>query len=760
MKFNAFSSMAPIRVTAKEYSIEGLSNRLEIGDRYREVRRLCWGFPKVCLAVPYKGATGVLVFGRAPLEVKVGNLKAVFVREKKVDTKEPAMREALREAIGAILDNRIKKMGFKRFRGFFVARDYTLVDAEEGPPLRVYGSGARRSVEILESGYSLIWIDPKARVELTAGDYISWALKLGMGEDIIEGELLGTRVAVAPFLSSGKLVCIEWGREAGSVTVDGGSGLVDYWKSKYGHIIGPEETPILKVKLSNGLELLYPPSRVYLSIKGESIPQKARSEFVYPSVVRVRKTLDFAAQLFKDELSLGDSRVGFFSNFSTTEYLTRLGKIVGGGRLERPTLRMGEGTTKNPLDLKKLGPYSGPKNIPIVYVFPKGVLDIGRLHESLNKYSRELGIGSLGRVGEVEILGPSGALTWNDYWRAAKTASRKLKEYEGRRGKNGMGEGVVLSVLKGIDEVYAGSKSGAHSQSMRIQNLRLPTAWGIIRGKYFMAYNLLTQIYLKSLISGEALWVLSKPAGGVEGTAYIGYDVSRRIDKETGMRREAAATACLVDGQGRYLMSRFYSSQRGEDIDAQTANQLIFEAADEAYRNFKKLGKEFRRLVIFKDGIIKPRAIANIKEGAIKAAKAITTDPELPQEITIELIGVVKRGIERMYSKEGYNVEEGSYVLFTDNSALLVSSDLGRAMTRVTAQTTRIEPKFRITVKDGNVAEEKNDIEGVLREFYDLTSLDWASLYHMPKLPIVLRIVQALGEQYTMNIPEPVYSPL
>ena len=759
MKFNAFSSMGPIQVIAREYSIEGLSDLLETGERYRKVRRLCWGFPRSCIAVPYMGATKILAFGRSPLEVKAGNLKAVFTCEKKVNTKEPAMREALREAIGVILDNRIKKMGFKRFRGFFVAGNYAVVETDEGPPLRVYGSGARKTVEILDDGYSLIWIDPKARVELTAGDYISWALKFGLAEESIEDELLGTRVTVAPFLSSGKIVGIEWGQKAGNVTLEGGIGLVDYWKSKHGHMVNPEETPIIKVKLSNGLELLYPPSKVYLSIKGESIPQEARSEFAYPSVVRVRKTLDFAAQLFKDEFSLGDSKIGFYSNFSTAEYLKRLGKIVGEGKLQRPELRMGMGTTKTPLDLKRLGPYSGPKNIPIAYVMPKGALDIGRLHESLNKYAEDLRIGSLEKAGMVEIRGPSGSLTWNDYWRAAKTASRILREYESRRGK-GTGEGMVLSILKGLAEVYAGSKSGAHSQSMRIQNLRLSTAWKIIQGKYFMAYNLLTQIYTKSLVGGEALWILSKPAGGMEGTAYIGYDVSRRIDKETGMKREAAATACLVDGQGRYLMSRFYSSQRGEDLDAQAANQLIFEAADEAYRNFQQLGKEFRRLVIFKDGVIKPMAAAKIKEGAIKAGKAITKDPELPQEITIELVGVVKRGIERMYSKEGYNVEEGSYALLSDNTALLVSSSLGRLMTRVTAQTTRIEPKFRITVRDGDVIEEKTDIERILREFYDLTSLDWASLYHMPKLPIVLRIVQALGEQYTMNIPEPVYSPL
>lgn len=758
MKFNAFSSMAPIDVTAREYNIEGLSDHLGVGDRYREVRRLCRSFPRSCTAVPYKGATGILAFGKAPLEVGHGKLKAVSIRDKKADTRDPAVREALRDAIGTLLDNRIKRMGFKRFRAFFVTPDYALVETEEGPPLRVYGSGARKSVEILENGYALIWIDPKARVELRAGDYISWALDLGMEEDSIEGELLSTRVTVAPYLSPGKLIGVEWRQRAGDVTVEGGVTLVDYWKTKHGHMIDPAETPILRVKLSNELELLYPPSRVYLSIRGESIPREARGEFIYPSVVRVGKTLDFAAHLFEDELPLDDSKVGFLSNFSTAEYLKRLGKIAGGGKLERPMLRMGKGTTKAPMDLKRLRPYSGTKEIPIVYVLPKRALSVRKLHEALNKYSQELGIGSLDIVGEVEMPEASGALTWNDYWKAAKTASRKLQEHRDQRGIDG--EGVVLSVLKGPPEVYSGSKSGAHSQSMRVQNLKLPTAWEIIKGKYYMAYNLLTQIYTKSLVRGEALWVLSRPAGDMEGTAYIGYDVSRRVDKETGMKREAAATACLVDGQGRYLLNRFYSSQRGEDIDAQTANQLIFEAADEAIRNFRRLGKEFKRLVIFKDGIIKPAAVASIKEGAIKAAKGITTGPELPREIAIEFVGVVKRGVERMYTKKGYNVEEGSYVLFSDNTALLVSSDLGKSAARVTAQTTRIEPKFKITVRNGEVTEEEADIEGILNEFYDLTSLDWASLYRMPRLPIVLRIVQALGEQYTMNISEPIYSPL
>ena len=186
---------------------------------------------------------------------------------------------------------------------------------------------------------------------------------------------------------------------------------------------------------------------------------------------------------------------------------------------------------------------------------------------------------------------------------------------------------------------------------------------------------------------------------------------------------------------------------------------MVFEVTGEAHRTFMDRDQIFRRLVIFKDGVIRNNEKENIKAGVSQAINDMIPKATMPDEVEVDLIAVVKSGIERLYENSGYNPEDGVYAIFYDNVAIVATSNLGKRSGSVTVQTTRLEPMFK-AMETGMLDGSEIDIKRIIHEFSDLCNLDWASLWKQPKYPIVLRLVQRLGEQYTLDISDPSYLPL
>lgn len=161
-------------------------------------------------------------------------------------------------------------------------------------------------------------------------------------------------------------------------------------------------------------------------------------------------------------------------------------------------------------------------------------------------------------------------------------------------------------------------------------------------------------------------------------------------------------------------------------------------------------GNAFRRLVTYKDGPMRDAERSFITAAAEEVRDEFRQETDV--EVQVDLVAVPKTGIERLFLRRGRelgNPERGTYVLLPGNRALLVSS----APRFGTADP--IHVNYEAAVGDRPTA-----MTTIVSEFFDLTNLDWRSVYQQPKTPLPLQLVQSLGELLTLDIESPSCIPL
>ncbi len=773
MKLNCFISNESLNgIDAAIYSIQGLDERMSPNERHKIAWRVSRSFPDQS-CVPFHDGHEIFVLGEGPPEVQHGNHSAKLTESIKIDTTKADHRTALSKILNEHLRHTMRKQGYDHDYGTFIPKKPTIVRLDSGEPLQLYRDGCKYQVDVLENGHFLVWIDPKSRIKQSALEYIPWKIQK-MRKLEVENQLKDVKVQVEPYNMRGRIESISWDptpstyRFSASSGMHGNDGLStislrEYWQKKHRISISETDAPIIMVRLWGKQHAVpYPPSKVYLPTRNKSLPNRIRNSFSMPSQDRVRKTQIIASVMLDHEFNLDNHSLTFDLSMTSVHRLQKMGKVMRSGIVPKPAFLMG-GTklAQNPWDIKKFGPFSKPRHIPIYYVLPDGArLDLGAFHEELNQAMAALHLGSLQHAGFHRVSFAGSKPTRNDYWDTVREVCRQLTKQEVPQAPEGIESGrtIILSILPGKDSnAYAGGKQAAHKDDQVIQDITMRTAEMIVNGKRFMAENTVIQLYLKCLNRGEAPWILEQPAGRAKGTAYLGYDVSRRFDEEGGVRKESAATISMVDGLGRHILNQIHTTQTGEKLDENTANQIIFDVSREAKDTFEDYGTEFNRLVIFKDGIIRRGEVTTIQRGVLSAVEDMLPKTSMPDRITIELVSVVKSSIERLYEDNGDNVGDGVFVVFSDGSAVVANSHLGNKGARVTVKPTRIEQKFRIT-EQGEMKIPLMQVNQLVHEFCDLCNLDWASIYHQPKYPIVLQLVQSLGEQYTLDIStQPIY---
>ncbi len=765
MKMNCFASkesLTDLQVTF--YSISGIGDEVGKTDRYRKAWRLCRSFDKKT-AVPCKGAEEIMIVGDGPEKVKTEDILAIKIEKKDLDMKDTLMRSGIEKIINQKIDSKMYYSGYSKENNIYIPNKAKTVKTEDGRPFLVYENGCRYQIELLPTGYILVWIDPKGRIKQRASDVIDWMDKFS-DKSSIEERIIGEKVKVEPYSTTGEIKGIKWDKTVSSVKIpvselskDYGKDeltLKEYWQEERNTQLKDDEGPILEIKLnSREKHLSYPPSQVYITTQRKSIPKKIRKEFAYPSVKRVGKTERLAKTMLGKPINLDDATINFNLNMAPEDRLKEIGKLMEVGKIDEPSFLVGGAKKTDSIqDIKKEGPFSGSKEISIHYVYPEDLnFDIDSLHRGLSKHFKQYNLGRLDMTGGTKVSFTGEDPDRNDYSYATSKAIDEIEKYSDSNP-------IIFSITKGDQGTYAGGKQESHDRDYPIQNITEKNANSIANGYnsgYYKAINTLIQVYLKILDKGEAPWILNSPAGMREGTAYVGYDVSRRQNKEEGKRREAAATVSMVDSLGRHISNKFYNTQSGEKLDKSSAKRLIFDLSRSADKTFAEYGDELKRMVLFKDGTIRNHEKQNVLEGVEESIATILSKPDLPDKIGVELIGVVKSNIERIYQDNGYNPERGRYVIFEDGTGVICSSHLNNKKNReVTVQTTKLEPQFR-TTEDGK---DNVDMKSILKEFSDLCFLDWGSVFHQPKYPIVLKLAQQLGEQYTLNIGDPSYLPL
>lgn len=659
----------------------------------------------------------------------------------------------LERIMSRVLEKSFKQLGYEEYGGTLRRPQYKLVFTQDNSPVRFYLDAFRYSVQVFSDGRLAIWIDLKASWDQPAKEFIDHKLGQGLSEEEVRKIMLEKKmnVALEPGHGEGVLTDLIFHRTADTFILKDDPKrrtLAEYWREEYHRFIPKDDFVIMAKKVGSYRDLAYPASVVHLMVRGESIPSRFMRLLQKPSKERLERIQELVRQINLRSLSLNGNRILFDEKPVDWQNMVHQGKFISVGSREDILLKMTpEHSSVDSRDIMKFGPYSGPKKINIALAIPSGFKDLCHPFIAvLKKYFESFKMGEINLMDVFEIQ----KLTPMSYWEKGYEIGRY---FDMKKDKNKICL-VVLPERGGVGTEYFEFRRGIgrakELSSKAVQTLLPDTVKDVINEKdRNLIGNILVQLYLKTLDRGEAVWLLNKPAGDSYNTCYMGYDVSRiseRIFDPTAKtwireKKEAAAYAAVCDSYGRVIECRSLYAQRGEMLTPDDVLRLLYETLHECKTAMKEYyNEDFNRLVVYRDGSIKTTDLRMMELGIQKTFDAIR---DKYSSLTVDVVAVIKTGIERIFDNDGTNPIIGQYVVLDDYNALLCTSDMKNRSEYVSAKPIKLNYALSKSLDGQN---HRSKMEKVAHEFIDLTKLYWVSLVHSPKLALPLILVQQIGK--------------
>ena len=609
------------------------------------------------------------------------------------------------------------------------------------------------SVEVLEDGRVGIWIDPTTRWKQSVNDFIEWCQTNNKFTREYVREYLIGKTVMCPSVNSGRyfraeIVDVNFRPINKFEIILNGTkmSVYDYWtKHSDEHkkwlrrnniALNPEEFPTITVQIPNmSIRPSFPPSllQVIINIDDPLLPDGVLEEKkILNPRGRIRKTFDLFDELLSEGLVIWDNSLNFTKELIewTKPENRKYGRILP---LKSPSLLFGNkkvGKADSPWRdpnikflLSKYGPVTKKEKVKIIYILPDELVNrLDEFNKRLNKISKTLNLCDfiLDKYEVVDRYHP------DRYLRVCKKLGNELEK-----------EDVIVVVVlppENITKAYYSAKRGLGLYQVKSQMIRYQIFNSCLKmSKTSILDNLAVQIYDKSLKSGESIWHLSKPAGGVDPNKiiyFMGFDISRSPEK----RKEAAAYAAICDSYGRILYRKAIDSHKGEKIQAKVLSDWFFDVASSTFDETKQT-KKIDELILFKDGPIPSNQLIDYRNGSIDAKERLIEERIMDKSSNIRIVSVVKRGPYRIYGKEEYDYKtQNTGLIRNDKEALIVTTPGFQG----TPSTLKLRIEFQI--------KEDMNIEELLKIFNDLRYLDWSSLYKQPKTILPLHIVQNLAK--------------
>jgi hypothetical protein len=245
-------------------------------------------------------------------------------------------------------------------------------------------------------------------------------------------------------------------------------------------------------------------------------------------------------------------------------------------------------------------------------------------------------------------------------------------------------------------------------------------------------------------------------------TCYAYHDVSRRPDKKSA----ATAYSATTDSYGRYIATGAQPTG-GEKLTSSVFHEILTELLRKVsafHRRQESKGEKefhFKRLVFAKDGKIDWKEQKMMKEvlregvpseGKRPISDILSEDSLLPDDMVIDVVSVNKSPNKRVFTRKGNNFENvsgGSAMLYSDDRGLLVSHKPSQG----TAKPLEITAKDHVSLNRDDVP--KPSAEHLLREYYNLSYLNWSSIFNQGKYALPQILTQNLGENLSAGIDVP-----
>ena len=541
----------------------------------------------------------------------------------------------------------------------------------------------------------------------------------------------------------------------------------EYWKKKHDIDFVDDDEEMLDIYIPDyDMELPYPASCVFGSFsRGRSLPDnlkkgpKKRVSEAAQAIDRYFDSMNFAGR----EANLSKLTTAQELGYDTPSFGSAYDFDVRLGGDQRTSV---DGIHKI---LKQKGPYAGDVDGEYVVITPEDSREIRDGFEELASIYNQLNLGSIERC---ERVGDDGIIEVGS--KNSNTYANRITEVRDELDAIDT-DLIAFVVLPGFDQdVYFQARgklferlfgnNPVPAQAIQYKNVvKLANDNG-----YFIGVNTASQVYVKLGKVGSAVWILDEPADahvpGVEpgSTCYAYHDVSRRPDKKSA----ATAYSATTDSYGRYIATGAQPTG-GEKLTDENFHDILNELLRKVsafHRRQETSGEKefhFKRLVFAKDGKIgwKEQKMMKkvIREGVPSEGKRpistiLQESSLLPDDMIIDVVSVNKSPNKRVVTRDGNsfdNVAGGNAMIYSDESGLLVSHKPDKG----TAQPLEITANDHVSLNRDDVPEPS--AEHLLREYYNLSYLNWSSIFSQGKYALPQILTQNLGENLSAGIDVP-----
>ncbi len=540
-----------------------------------------------------------------------------------------------------------------------------------------------------------------------------------------------------------------------------------YWNKKYDIEFVDDDEEMLDIYIPDyDMELPYPASVVFGSFsRGRSLPddlKKGPKQRVSEAATAIDQYFD-SMQFTGSEADLSKLTTAKELGYDTPSF----------GSSYDFDVRLGDdrkaGVNDIHKSLKRNGPYAGPVNGEYVVITPEDGREIRDGFDELASIYNQLNLGSISRCSEVGNDGiiEVGSQNSNTYANRITEVRDQLDAIDS--------DLIAFVVLPGHNQdVYFQARgklferlfgnNPVPAQAIQYKNVvKLANDNG-----YFIGVNTASQVYVKLGKVGSAVWILDEPADahvpGVEpgSTCYAYHDVSRRPDKKSA----ATAYSATTDSYGRYIATGAQPTG-GEKLTDEVFHSILNELLRKVsafHRRQETSGEKdfhFKRLVFAKDGKIGWKEQKMMKkviregvpsEGKRPISEILDESSLLPDDMIIDVVSVNKSPNKRVVTRDGNgfdNVAGGSAMIYGDESGLLVSHKPERG----TAKPLEITANDHVSLNRDDVPEPT--AESLLKEYYNLSYLNWSSIFSQGKYALPQILTQNLGENLSAGIDVP-----
>ncbi|GIK36913.1 MAG: hypothetical protein BroJett011_07460 [Chloroflexota bacterium] len=632
----------------------------------------------------------------------------------------------------SFMDDKLTGLGYLRSRWpgrtFIKYREFSLEPTNVG--ILRESQGINLDYTELNDDCVLVWIETFTSPTKRLLDFIRESVSDITNEQAVLAQLGKLKLRIIPSGSEVELKRVLPDTDLTQAYVpEAKQPYTTYWENKRGLKLSQTVQPLVVVNL-NGRDLHFPTEMVYIDkvslerYLGVSQVRKPKPEAPPERFSKVR-------DLFKAISREGDPNRYYDIHLSvytpTLKQLCDLGGFEAAVQIKQPILKFSEGKVSlDPLDIFEgdYSPVCGRKNISVTHLILPQAQTEAELNDFLSGLQRMFSRCRLGRLLRHKDLKIEGY----DPAAGSQRLEDKIRSLAPIASENSL---VIAVIPDGNNDYYYALKRLLPPRTQTgLQIVRLSTFKEIAADRFSGEKYLALQILIKSLKQGESIWNLNHTAGlSDQRTLFVGIGFSRN----PWQKKVSKCAAVLHDAYGAKVSWKVFSTPDERTLTKAWFDTLLYRIKDMVEQERPS------RLVFYRKG-----QMADIELEAVQASLEAC---DWLQSIKCSFVSVLDVGNFRFYlydqaERRARNLPAGYGIIVNRREAFLSTSNYDD---RDLGQGTVIPIRLRLEIGD-------DDILDLLKEYHDLTYLNWPAPGTTGKYPLVATIAEKFAELIRENI--------